>query len=76
MMVRTNRFREETPMERPNPEIDSDLPPDPPPASDPEPTPRHPQARKVDHDARPETLANNTKVTGLKDTANDADSTT
>lgn len=72
---RTHRC-EETEMERPDPEIDSDLPPDPAPASDPEPTPRYHRAPKVDHDARPETLANNMKVTGLEDAEEDADRAT
>jgi hypothetical protein len=51
-------------MERPDPDDDAVLPPDPAPASDPEPVPRVPKS-KANHDARPETLANNTKVTPL-----------
>jgi hypothetical protein len=44
---------------------DRALPPDPPPSSDPEPTPRFPKAPPTDHDPRPETLADNTKKTPL-----------
>ena len=51
--------------ERRNPDDESALPPDPPPSSDPEPKPRFPKAPRPNHDARPETLANNTKVTPL-----------
>jgi hypothetical protein len=53
-------------MERPNPDDESAVPPDPAPSSDPEPTPRVPQSR-VNHDARPETLADNMKVTPMDD---------
>jgi hypothetical protein len=56
-------------MERPQPNDhdSSAVPPDPPPGSDPEPTPRYPRAEGVNHDARPETLADNTRVTPLDD---------
>jgi hypothetical protein len=48
----------------PNPIDEPSQPEDPPPASDPAPEPNFPKtARK--HDARPETLANNTQVTPL-----------
>jgi hypothetical protein len=50
---------------RPNPDDESALPPDPPPSSDPEPAPRYPKSQQPNHDARPETLANNMKVTPL-----------
>jgi hypothetical protein len=53
-------------MERPNPDDDA-LPPDPAPASDPEPTPRFPKRRAANHDARPETLADNMEVTPMDD---------
>ncbi len=52
-------------MKRTKPADDSALPPDPPPSSDPEPTPRAPKSPQVNHDARPETLADNTQVTPL-----------
>ena len=42
----------------------SALPPDPPPGSDPEPVPRYPKGQGK-REARPETLADNTKVTPL-----------
>jgi hypothetical protein len=61
-----------TAMERPNPDDDAVIPPDPAPASDPEPTPRFPKPRR-NHDARPETLADNTKVTPLDDDQTIAD---
>ncbi len=51
--------------ERPTRDDESALPPDPPPSSDPEPKPRFPKGPRPNHDARPETLANNTKVTPL-----------
>ena len=57
-------------MERPNPDDESALPPDPAPGSDPDPTPRYPKPRQVNHDARPETLADNTKVTPLDEDKN------
>jgi hypothetical protein len=60
-------------MERPNPDTESDLPPDPAPSSDPEPVPRYPRAPKVEHEASPETLANNTNVTGLADDEEDSE---
>jgi len=51
-------------MTRPRkPDDEGVLPPDPPPASDPEPTPRFP--KPVQRDASHETLADNTKVTPL-----------
>jgi hypothetical protein len=53
-------------MERPNPN-DAELPADPAPASDPEPRPSFPKSPAANHDARPETLANNMKVTPLDD---------
>jgi hypothetical protein len=40
----------------------AELPPDPPPSSDPEPTPRFPKGPQVDHAGRPETLARNAEV--------------
>ncbi|HET9864789.1 MAG TPA: hypothetical protein VFP37_15205 [Steroidobacteraceae bacterium] len=49
---------------------ESAVPDDPVPASDPEPTPRYPKRSKRQHDARPETLANNTKVTPLDEDNN------
>jgi hypothetical protein len=51
--------------ERPSIDDEPELPPDPAPSSDPEPTPRVPRPSKAGHEARPETLANNTKVTPL-----------
>jgi hypothetical protein len=57
-------------MERPDRDDQSALPPDPPPSSDPEPTPRAPRSPAVNHEARPETLANNTKVTPLDEDKN------
>jgi hypothetical protein len=57
--------RQETLMERPNLDEESALPPDPEPASDPDPTPRFPKSSPRIRDARPETLANNTQVTPL-----------
>jgi hypothetical protein len=56
--------------ERPDPDDESAVPDDPVPASDPEPTPRHPKRSKRHHGARPETLANNTKVTPLDEDKN------
>jgi hypothetical protein len=56
--------------ERPNAEDDSALPPDPAPSSDPEPTPRFPKRPQRNHDARPETLADNMKVTPLDEYKN------
>jgi hypothetical protein len=53
-------------MERPSANDDAAFPPDPPPASDPEPTPRVPKPR-AKQPARPETLADNMKVTPLDD---------
>jgi hypothetical protein len=53
-------------MERPNRD-DAALPPDPEPASDPEPTPRFPKRHAGNHDARPEPLSDNMKVTPLDD---------
>ena len=55
--------------ERPRPD-DEELSEDPPPASDPEPTPRFPKRAPADHDARPERLADNTKVTPLDEDKN------
>jgi hypothetical protein len=52
-------------IERPNADDETALPPDPAPSSDPEPTPRFPKPPRNRHDARPETLADNTKVTPL-----------
>jgi hypothetical protein len=52
-------------IERPNPDDESALPPDPAPSSDPEPTPRFPKPSQGKHDARWETLANNMQVTPL-----------
>jgi hypothetical protein len=57
-------------MERPTANDESAFPPDPPPGSDPEPTPRVPRPPGVNHEARPETLADNTKVTPLDDDKN------
>ena len=57
-------------MERPNTDDNRALPPDPPPGSDPDPTPRYPKPAEANHDARPETLANNTQVTPLDDDKN------
>jgi hypothetical protein len=56
--------------ERPHPDDESALPEDPPPASDPEPTPRFPKQAPADHDGRPERLASNTKVTPLDEDKN------
>ena len=53
-------------MERTRPDDDA-RPPDPAPASDPVPTPRLPKRRGGDQDTRPETLADNTKVTPMDD---------
>jgi hypothetical protein len=44
---------------------DPHFPPDPPPGSDPEPAPRYPKGPVGKHEARPETLADNVKVTPL-----------
>jgi hypothetical protein len=60
-------------MERPKPDDADALPPDPAPASDPEPTPRFPKKSPANHDARPETLASNMKVTPLDDSEAIAD---
>lgn len=55
-------------IERPN---DEPLPlEDPPPSSDPEPTPPFPKPLQANHDARPETLANNMNVTPLDEDKN------
>jgi len=51
--------------ERQNPVEEPSRPEDPPPASDPAPEPNFPKTARGNHDARPETLANNTKVTPL-----------
>ena len=56
--------------ERPSPDDEPELPPDPPPASDPDPSPRYPMKAPRKHDARPETLADNTKVTPLDEGKN------
>jgi hypothetical protein len=53
--------------ERPSPDDEPELPPDPAPSSDPEPAPRFPKRSNRNHEARPETLADNTKVTPLDD---------
>ena len=55
--------------QRPNPHDESAVPEDPPPASDPEPAPRFPK-RKRGQDARPETLADDVKVTPLDEDKN------
>ena len=52
------------------PENQSATPEDPPPSSDPEPTPRFPKRPKGNHDASPETLAGNVKVTPLDEDEN------
>ncbi len=52
------------------PDDDAMLPEDPGPSSDPEPTPRFPKPSKKKHEARPETLADNTKVTPLDEDKN------
>jgi hypothetical protein len=57
-------------IERPNPDDESALPPDPPPSSDPEATPRFPNGQHPNRDARPETLANNVKLTPLDEDKN------
>jgi hypothetical protein len=64
------QFAEGTIMERPNTDDDSAFMPDPPPSSDPEPKPRVPKSPRTNHDARPETLADNTKVTPLDEDKN------
>ena len=57
-------------MERPSSNDDSAFPPDPPPGSDPEPTPRFPKGRPAQREASPGTLAGNVEVTPLDDDEN------
>jgi hypothetical protein len=60
-------------MEHTSANDDSAFLPDPGPASDPEPTPRHPKGAGRNHEASPETLARNAKVTPLDEDENLAD---
>lgn len=55
------------------PTTEARLPPDPPPSSDPEVPPRVPDPRDAPREARPETLAENTEVTGLDENGTDED---
>jgi hypothetical protein len=61
---RSFESREERAMERLSANDDAFLP-NPGPSSDPEPAPRYPEDENAHHEASPERLAKNTKVTPL-----------